>query len=206
MGNLIMRVNFPSLRISSMPCMMLIFMRLQLFHQFHTHNNKSGQRGVVGPLCDEFMKVFDSFSSEKSTVHLKSNLTLYLEEPLVPCTTNIDILYHWKTNSGRFPILCLLVKNVLAISISTVAFELEFSMGRRVLDSCRSSLKPSIVEAVICLKDWTFGEAKMDPQLEDSCEEVMTLNVDDTDTPSPPESDHPSPTESAMENNQNSGI
>ncbi|KAL2900117.1 Zinc finger BED domain-containing protein RICESLEEPER 2 [Bienertia sinuspersici] len=156
----------------------------------HTSNNKSGQHGVVDvdPVCDEFMTDFDSFSSEKSTVHLKSDLAMYLEEPLVPRTTNIDILYHWKTNSGRFPILCLMAKDVLAIPISTVASESAFSTGGRVLDCYRSSLKPSTVEAVICLKDWTL------------------VKVDNTDTPSPPESASPSPAESAMENNRNSGI
>ncbi|KAL2893054.1 Zinc finger BED domain-containing protein RICESLEEPER 2 [Bienertia sinuspersici] len=148
----------------------------------HKSNNKFGQRGVVDvdPFCDAFMTDFDSFSSEKSTVHLKSDLAMYLEEPLVPRTTNIDILYHWKTNSG--------------------------STGGRVLDCYRSSLKPSIVEAVICLKDWTFGEAKMDPQLKDLCGKIMTLKVDDTDASSPLESASPSPAESAMENNRNSGI
>ncbi|KAL2943949.1 putative AC transposase, partial [Bienertia sinuspersici] len=169
----------------------------------HKSNNKSRQWGVVDvdPVCDEFMMDFDSFSFEKSTVHLKSDLDMYLEEPLVPHTTNIDILYHWKTNSGRFSILCLMAKDVLAISISAVASKPAFSTGGRVLDCYRSSLKPSTVEAVICLKDWTFGEAKMDPQLEDLCGKVMTLKVDDTDTPSPPESASPSPAESTMENN-----
>ncbi|KAL2895488.1 Zinc finger BED domain-containing protein RICESLEEPER 2, partial [Bienertia sinuspersici] len=67
-------------------------------------NNESGQRGMVDvdPICDEFMT---------------SDLVVYLEEPLIPRTSNIYILYHWKTNSGRFPILCLMAKDVLAIPI-----------------------------------------------------------------------------------------
>ncbi|KAL2894852.1 putative AC9 transposase [Bienertia sinuspersici] len=131
---------------------------------------------------------------------------MYLEEPLVPRTTSIDILNHWKTNSGRFPILCLMAKDVLAILISKIASESAFSTDGSVPDCYRRSLRPSIVEVLICLKDWTFSEAKIDPQLEDLCGKVMTLNVDNTDTPSPPESASPSPAESAMENNLNSGI
>ena len=83
---------------------------------------------------------------------------MYLEEPLIPRATNINILYHWKTNAMRYPILSKMARDILAIPISTVASESAFSTGGRVLDCYRSSLKPDTAEAIICLKDWTFGE------------------------------------------------
>lgn len=156
----------------------------------------SGQQGgeQFDVVSDKFMTDFDSFSCEKSTGVLKSDLQMYLEEPLVPRATNINILYHWRTNEVRFPVLALMAKDVLAIPISTVAFESVFSTTGRVLDCYRSSLKSSTAEAVVCLKDWTFGEAKMDPQLEELCGRIMTLKVDEeVDTPSPPESAPQSP-------------
>uniref|UniRef100_A0A803N0I7 hAT-like transposase RNase-H fold domain-containing protein n=1 Tax=Chenopodium quinoa TaxID=63459 RepID=A0A803N0I7_CHEQI len=105
----------------------------------------------VDVASDSFMMDFDNFSSSKSYVPAKSDLQIYLEEPLIPRATNINILYHWKTNVVR------------------------------------SSLKPNTAEAIICLKDWTFGEANMDPQLQDLCGKIMAMKVNDDvgDTPSP---------------------
>ena len=57
-------------------------------------------------------------------------------------------------NANRFPILSHMVKDILAVPISTVASESAFSTGGRVLDYFRSSLTPKIVEALICTQNW----------------------------------------------------
>jgi len=46
-----------------------------------------------------------------------------------------------------------MARDILTILLSTVAFEYAFSVGGRVLDAFHSSLKPRMVEAVICLRD-----------------------------------------------------
>ena len=68
------------------------------------------------------------------------------------------MLVWWKTNQFRFPVLSQMARDVLTIPLSTVASESAFNVGGRVLDACRSSLNPETVEAVICLRDWVFGQ------------------------------------------------
>ena len=105
-----------------------------------------------------FLQDFDDFSVEQSSVAMKSEMEMYYEEPLMPRSSNIDILAYWRTCSVRYPVLAQLAKDVLAVPVSTVASESAFSTGSRVLDCYRSSLKPETVEAIICLRDWAFGE------------------------------------------------
>lgn len=103
-------------------------------------------------------KDFDNYSSEVFAPISKSELETYLEEKKLPRVENMDVLNYWSTNQFRFPILSQMARDVLTIPLSTVASESSFSVGGRVLDAFRSSLKPQTVEAVICLRDWVFGE------------------------------------------------
>ncbi|KAG8478941.1 hypothetical protein CXB51_028952 [Gossypium anomalum] len=57
-------------------------------------------------------------------------------------------------NSSRFPTISKMARDVLAISVSTVALESAFSTGGCVLDQYRSSLTPKIVQALVCTQDW----------------------------------------------------
>jgi hypothetical protein len=41
--------------------------------------------------------------------------------------------------------------------VSTVASESAFSSGGRVVDAFRSKLKPEIIEALVCTKDWKIA-------------------------------------------------
>ena len=70
----------------------------------------------------------------------------------------MDVLNYWCTNQFQFSILSQMAHDVLTIPLSTVASEYAFSVRGRVLDAFRSSLKPKKVEAVICLRDWAFGQ------------------------------------------------
>jgi hypothetical protein len=73
------------------------------------------------------------------------------------CEANIIdfiILNWWKDNAPKYPTLPAIARDVLAIPISTVAFESAFSNGWRVLDTCRSSLSPLTVDVFICTQDW----------------------------------------------------
>ena len=47
-----------------------------------------------------------------------------------------------------------MVRDILAIPVSTVASESAFSTTGRVLDDFHNNLSPNTVEALICTQDW----------------------------------------------------
>jgi hAT family C-terminal dimerisation region len=64
-----------------------------------------------------------------------------------------DVL-EWKVNCVKFSVLSRLVRDILCISISTVASELAFSIGGRVLNDYQSFLTKYMVELLVCGGDW----------------------------------------------------
>jgi hypothetical protein len=71
-------------------------------------------------------------------------------------TSDFDILEWWKIHSNQqmYPILASLARDILAVPVSTVASESTFSIGGRVLDCFRSSLKERTVQTLIFIQDW----------------------------------------------------
>jgi predicted NAD-dependent protein-ADP-ribosyltransferase YbiA (DUF1768 family) len=89
-----------------------------------------------------------------------SELDRYLGEPLLKIAGEFDILAWWKNKREHFPILSQIVRDVMAIQVSTVASESAFSAAGRVVDPYRSRLDPEMVQALICTKDWVAAASK----------------------------------------------
>ena len=87
----------------------------------------------------------------------KTQLELYLDEPRVDRNAKLDILAFWKGNEFRYPEVAAMARDVLSIPVSTVALESTFSVGGRVIDQFRSSLKPDVKEALVCSRDWLYA-------------------------------------------------
>ena len=100
--------------------------------------------------------------SEFSCAAQKTELELYLDEPRMNKAVNVDVLKFWKSNECRYPILASMACDILAIPVSTVASEASFSVGGRMLDCYRSSLRPDTVEALVCCRDWLYGDRGID--------------------------------------------
>ena len=91
----------------------------------------------------------------------KTQLELYLDEARYidsRGSATFDILSFWKWNEFRYPEVAAMTRDILNIHIFTVTSESTFSTGGRVIDQYRSSLKPDIVEALICTRDWLYED------------------------------------------------
>ncbi|XP_012073147.2 zinc finger BED domain-containing protein DAYSLEEPER [Jatropha curcas] len=97
---------------------------------------------------------FEVYISATSNQHLKSELDQYLEESLLPRVHDFDVLGWWKLNKLKYPTLSKMAADILSIPISTVAPDSVFDTGSKKIDSYQSSLRPVILEALICAKDW----------------------------------------------------
>uniref|UniRef100_A0A803MMI1 BED-type domain-containing protein n=1 Tax=Chenopodium quinoa TaxID=63459 RepID=A0A803MMI1_CHEQI len=103
----------------------------------------------------------------------KIELDKYLEEETEEECENFDILGWWKFNSARFPTIGRMARDILDVSISTVASESAFSTGGRVLDPFRSSLTPRVVEGLVCAQNWLRSSPF--PNIEECLQEVEDL-------------------------------
>ncbi|CAL2255950.1 unnamed protein product [Prunus armeniaca] len=83
----------------------------------------------------------------------------YLTDPFVnPLNKHFKLLDWWKGNKSRYPILAKIVKDIFAITYSTVASENAFNLEKRIVDPFRSSLTLKIVETLVCSSDWLRAE------------------------------------------------
>ncbi|KAH7658133.1 Tam3-transposase (Ac family) protein [Dioscorea alata] len=115
-----------------------------LFSDYELKSKKSTNspfEDINSSVVDNSLNDFDAFvKSQKrvKTTHVKSELDLYLEEDILPRTSDFDILMWWKLNGVKYPTLQKLAKDVLAIPISSVASESAFSTGGRILSPHRN--------------------------------------------------------------------
>ncbi|KAL2899070.1 putative AC transposase [Bienertia sinuspersici] len=68
-----------------------------------------------------------------------------------------DVLDYWKSQSTSYPALALMARDILAISITSVASKSAFSVGGRILNKLRSMLLPKNVEILMTTRNWLFG-------------------------------------------------
>ncbi|XP_057451913.1 zinc finger BED domain-containing protein RICESLEEPER 2-like [Lotus japonicus] len=139
----------------------------------------SGSKSAEIPTFLEMANAFQQHLEQESSFESKNELERYLDEACVKDNGKFELLVWWRQNSSRFPILSILVKDVLATPVSTVASESAFSTGGRVLDTYRSSLNPEVAEALICTQNWMRQSSNQPKELDvvdvfDQSEKVIT--------------------------------
>ena len=84
----------------------------------------------------------------------------YLEEDVLHDNSQFDILLWWKLNGVKYPVLQTIARDILAISVSTVASESAFSYSGRLVSPHRNRLHPKKIEALMCAQSWLWSEVK----------------------------------------------
>ena len=81
----------------------------------------------------------------------------YLEEDVLPRSTNFNVLWWWRSNGLKYPTLQAIAKDILAIHVSTVASEYAFSTSGQILSLHHSQLHWTTLEALICTRCWLLS-------------------------------------------------
>lgn len=124
----------------------------QLLEEYHLDNDNGDTQpspSFASMESPALMSLFNARVAQKrpASFRIKSKLDRYLEDELVPCTENFNVLDWWKVAGTRYPTLRLVARDIFAIPVSTVASESTFSTSGRVLSDHRSRLTPEILEA-----------------------------------------------------------
>nr|KAJ0192475.1 hypothetical protein LSAT_V11C800450880 [Lactuca sativa] len=139
----------------------------ELFIQYKKMTDKENEKKTTGSstattasyssfvdldLDDGYAKYFENHGKVINNTELDIYLVDTTEKKMKG--DNFDVLSWWYRNSGKYPILSQIAKDILGMPISTVASESAFSTSGRVINKFRSSLTPKTAEALICTQDW----------------------------------------------------
>lgn len=122
-----------------------------------SEDNSSFSRDGNSSVVTGFDQIMSIVRTKVAVPPSKSELQTYLDEPVHNPEGNsstFSALQWWKEKSSKYKILSRMAADILAIPISTVAYESSFSLGRRVIDDYRSNLNEESIEALICGGDW----------------------------------------------------
>ena len=99
---------------------------------------------------------FDCFLEAEQSIGCSNEIDKYLVENCESRRGDMkfEILGWWKANSDRYQVLSKLARDVLVVTVSTVASKSAFSTEGRILDPFRSSLSPLMVQNLVCAQDW----------------------------------------------------
>ena len=108
------------------------------------------------------MSSFDLFvnnSSSNSKKHRSARMEFdyFIDEEVLKRSEDFDILAWWKSNGLKYPTLQRIVRDILAIFVTTVTSKFAFSTSGRLSPHC-SRLHPKTIVAMICAQNWLWSE------------------------------------------------
>jgi hypothetical protein len=99
------------------------------------------------------LAIYHNFLASKNVTLCCSEIEQYCTEAVEAPCEKFDILMWCRVNKSKFLVLAEIARDVLAIPLTSIAFELAFSTEGRIIDPFRSSLAPKTMEALICCQN-----------------------------------------------------
>jgi hypothetical protein len=119
-----------------------------------TYRNVAPNEGD-GLMFDIFDKIL---SKEPEVSYVHTELDLYLDEPTLSRTQELNIISWWQYVGVKYPTLRKISRDIMAIPVITVASESVFSIRGRVISPHRSRLAPKTVEGLMCMQAWSRAD------------------------------------------------
>ena len=95
-------------------------------------------------------EVYGSKSKRPRPAQPIDELEAYLAQEKEPLDT--DPLVYWASKTSRWPRLCMMARDILAITATSASSERCFNAGTDLLGLNRHSLMPETMEASICVR------------------------------------------------------
>ncbi|KAL5541457.1 hypothetical protein UlMin_009167 [Ulmus minor] len=109
----------------------------------------------VRTVSDAVRNLYAGYASGFSQkANAKSELDMYLEEPLVPRTEDFDVLDWWKSSSSRYPIVSKIARYVLAIPLSLSTSSDAYDIEPRPVEPSLTRLGPKAMNVMACFYSW----------------------------------------------------
>ena len=129
--------------------------------------------------------MLDSVDEGAYTSTYWEELKYYLRSPLKDRRQWINKLDWWRNNEAQYHVLSRLARDILNVSMSTVASKSAFSQGRQQLRDNRHSLRSNAMNVLVYLRYWIRAERrnqgmKVEPKDEQNIEEILTSRENST--------------------------
>jgi hypothetical protein len=127
-----------------------------------------GSPSVIGP------SPVSACTSSQSASFVACELSAYLDSDNVTAyEDDFDLLIWWRDHKLTYPILSIMARDIMSISVSTVSSKSCFSLIGRIIEEQRRCLLPETMKMLACIKDWELGERRLqyvvdNQELEDS--------------------------------------
>ncbi|XP_062170516.1 zinc finger BED domain-containing protein RICESLEEPER 2-like [Alnus glutinosa] len=138
---------------------------LSILHELYEENSHStsGSTRVAAVKKSTGQSIFMEYIRSNDVVRpTKTDLDVYLEDGVYICEKDVDgedrdaefeALAWWKFNTLKYRIFFKMARDILPVSITTVASESSFSTGGRVIDPHRARLSTETIEIILCGSD-----------------------------------------------------